>query len=392
MGAPCSGRSWEISFDFAQVAHIIPSKMPARTGDGNLETVGDNNASSTAYKSEHSRPPGPPEASCLVRPNHVIDGRAMDKGAKIFVAGHTGLLGSALVKELARRGFRNVIAMPRRRLDLTNKESVFHFFATERPAYVFLAAGKVGGIIDNKTYPADYLHANLAIQVNLFEAAHRFGVEKLVFYGSSCMYPRECPQPMKEEHLLTGMVEQTSLGYAVAKIAGTIACRVYNQQYGHTRFIALVPNSMYGPNDNFDLHNCHVLSAMIRRFHDAKINRAAVVTLWGTGRVRREFIHSSDVAAASVFAVLNADKLENHHYNIGTGTDYSIEELASMVSEVVGYKGKLEWDTTKPDGAARKLLDSSKFQSLGWQPTVELRDGLRSTYQWYCAEGPAGQR
>lgn len=307
----------------------------------------------------------------------------MDKDSKIYVAGHTGLLGSALMRELARAGFGNIVTKSHRRLDLTQKDSVFAFFAVEKPEYVFLAAGKVGGIIDNKSRPAEYLRANLAIQGNVFEAAREFDVKNLVFYGSSCTYPRQCPQPMKEEYLLTGMVEETSLGYAAAKIAGLVGCKVYNEQYGPNRFIALVPNSMYGPNDNFDLDNCHVLSALIRRFHEAKISNAATVTLWGSGQPRREFIYSADVAAASLFAVQHVDRLQNHHYNIGTGQDYSIRELASIIAEIVDYRGQIVWDKAKPDGAPRKLLDSGKFLSLGWKSQTNFKDGLKKTYEWY---------
>lgn len=312
----------------------------------------------------------------------------MKKDSKIYLAGHTGLLGSAIAKLLASEGFANVVTKPRKLLDLTDKERVFNFFADQRPQYVFLAAGKVGGIIDNKNHPADYLRINLAIQANIFEAATQFDVTNLVFYGSSCTYPKQAPQPMKEEYLLTGMVEQTSLGYAIAKIAGLIACKAYNQQYRSNRFIALIPNSMYGPNDNFDLDNCHVLSALIRRFHEAKIQNAPSLTLWGTGTPKREFIFSEDVAEASVFALRNADRLENNHYNIGTGQDYSIRQLASIIAEIVDYKGKILWDASKPDGAPRKLLDSSRFLALGWDPKTEFHEGLKKTYKWYQTQTP----
>ena len=323
----------------------------------------------------------------------------MNKDSKIYIAGHTGLLGSALMEELARPntgglaggGFSNVVTRSHKELDLTDKDGVFSFFSAERPEYVFLAAGKVGGIIDNKTHPAEYLRANLAIQNNVFEACREFDVERLVFYGSSCTYPKECPQPMKEEYLLAGMVEETSLGYAAAKIAGLVGCRVYNEQYGKNRFVALTPNSMYGPNDNFDLDNCHVLSALIRRFHEAKASGAGTVTLWGSGRPRREFIYSRDVAAASLFAVQHGEHLENCHYNVGTGIDYSIKELASIIAEIVDYRGEVLWDKSKPDGAPRKLLDSTRFLSLGWKPKTDLRDGLQKTYQRYCSRLTAKQ-
>ncbi|MBN2136508.1 MAG: GDP-L-fucose synthase [Sedimentisphaerales bacterium] len=310
----------------------------------------------------------------------------MDKDSKIYVAGHRGLLGSALMKELGAGGFGNIVTRGHRELDLTDKKAVFDFFSSESPDYVFLAAGKVGGIIDNKRHPADYLNVNLGIQTSVFEAATAFESRHVVFYGSSCTYPRECPQPMREDYLLTGMVEPTSLGYAAAKIAGLAACRVYNEQYGVNRFIALVPNSMYGPGDNFDLEHCHVVSALIRRFHEAKIGGAEKVTLWGSGRPRREFIYSRDVAAASLFAVENAGQMENRHYNVGTGVDYSIKELGSIIAETVEYEGQIEWDTSKPDGAARKLLDSERLLSLGWSSTTDLREGLAETYRWYCEQ------
>jgi GDP-L-fucose synthase len=307
----------------------------------------------------------------------------MYKDSKIYVAGHTGLLGSTLIKRLNKYGYSQVITKSHAELDLTDKAGVLDFFAIEKPEYVFLAAGKVGGILSNKTYPADYFHINISIQDNVFEAAQKYGVNHLIFYGSSCIYPKRSPQPMKEEYFLAGTVEETSVGYAAAKIAGIIACKVYNQQHQTNRFIALIPNSMYGPNDNFDIENCHVLSALIRRFHEAKINNAESVTLWGSGKPRREFIYSEDVTEASLFAMQNADKLENHHYNISTGVDYSIEELAEIIAKITNYAGKILWDKSKPDGAAQKLLDNSKFLSLGWKPSIRLEEGLRKTYEWY---------
>ncbi len=307
----------------------------------------------------------------------------MYKDSKIYVAGHSGLLGSALIVKLAEYGYSNVITRTHDALELTDKKAVFDFFSAEKPDYVFLAAGKVGGIVSNKTAPADYLHENIAIQDTFFEAAQRFDVKHIVFYGSSCSYPKNCPQPIKEEYFLTGPIEQTSQAYAAAKIAGIIACQAYNQQYGTNRFISLIPNSIYGPNDNFDLQNSHVLSALIRKFHEAKISNASNVTLWGSGKPRREFIFSEDVAEASIFAIINSGKLLNTHYNAGTGTDCSIKELAKIIAGIVGYNGDIKWDTSKPDGTARKLLDSSKFLSLGWKPVVGLKEGLKITYQWY---------
>jgi len=314
----------------------------------------------------------------------------MFKDSKIYVAGHTGLLGSALIRKLSEQGYSRVVTRSHAELDLTDKRAVFDFFSIENPEYVFLAAGKVGGIVSNKTYPADYLHINLAIQDNVFEASQKYEIRRLLFYGSSCIYPKFSPQPIKEQYLLTAPLEETSEGYATAKIAGIIACRVYNQQSrsrstsGQTnRFIALVPSNMYGPNDNFNLESCHVLSALIRRFHESKINHTESVTLWGSGTPRREFIFSEDVAEASLFAMEHIEQLENRHYNVGTGVDYSIKELTASVAEIVGYEGKVLWDTSKPDGAPRKLLDSSRFLSLGWRPTVSIDEGIRKTYQWY---------
>lgn len=287
---------------------------------------------------------------------------------------------------LVKNGYTRLITRTHDQLDLTNRNSVDDFFSTQRPEYVFLAAGKGGGIVSNKTYPADYLYTNIAIQNNVFEAAHRYDVKHLLFYGSSCIYPKESNQPIKEGYFLAGAVKETSEGYAVAKIAGTIACKVYNKQYKTNRFIALIPNSIYGPNDNFDLDDSHVLSALIRRFHEAKFNDAKTVTLWGSGKPRREFIFSEDIATASLFAMQNSDKLENQHYNVGTGVDYSIQELAAMICKTVGYVGQIFWDKSKPDGTAQKLLDSSRFLSLGWKPSVSLDVGLQKTYQWYLSE------
>jgi len=304
----------------------------------------------------------------------------MYKDSRIYVAGHTGLLGTALTAGLAGQGYNRLITRTHAQLELTDGKAVSDFFQNEKPEYVFLAAGKVGGIISNKTYPADYLHINAAIQDNIFEAAQKYGVKHLIFYGSSCCYPKQCPQPIKEEYLLTGPLEQTSEAYAAAKIAGIAACRAYNQQYKTNRFIALVPNTMYGPGDNFDLDNCHVLSALLGRLHEAKVNQAESVTLWGSGRAKREFIFSEDAADASIFAMQNANHLENTHYNIGTGREYSIAELAAMTASIVGYTGTILWDTTKPDGTERKLLDSSRFCSLGWQPAVNIEEGIKRTY------------
>ena len=307
----------------------------------------------------------------------------MLKDSKIYVAGHNGLLGSALIKKLRSEGYINLITKDRGELDLTDQCAVDVFFQKEKPEYVFLAAGLTGGIIANKSYPATFLHTNIAIQDNVFQAAVEYDVKHLVFYGSSCVYPKDCPQSIKEEYLQTGMIEETSQGYAIAKTAGIISCYVYNNQYDTNRFIALLPNSMYGPNDNFDLENSHVLSALIRRFHEAKMDGKKSITLWGSGNPRREFIFCEDVADASIFAIKNSKRLQNTHYNLGTGIDYSIKELAEIISQIVGYGGDIKWDEIKPDGVPRKLLDSSKFLHHGWKPLVKIEDGIKDTYEWY---------
>lgn len=311
----------------------------------------------------------------------------MFKDSSIYVAGHTGLLGTALLKRLASDGYRNILLRKHSELDLTDRRAVDAFFDAEKPEYVFLAAGLTGGIMANRSYPADFLHTNIAIQDNVFEAAQRHGAKRLVFYASSCVYPKNSPQPMKEDYLLTGQIEPTSEAYAAAKIAGIIGCRAYNNQHGSNRFIALLPNSMYGPGDNFDPENSHVMAALLRRFHEAKKEKKKEVTLWGSGEPKREFLFNEDVADASLFAVLNAERLQNMHYNVGVGVDYSIRELAEIVSDIVGYKDKIVWDTSKPDGAPRKLLDSTRFRDLGWRPNMTLKEGLRATYEWFVKYG-----
>jgi len=307
----------------------------------------------------------------------------MDKDSRIYVAGHTGLLGSALIKKLEEKGFRNIITRTHEELDLARYDEVNVFFARNKPEYVFLAAGVTGGIVANTTSPYYYLHVNIAIQDNVFEAAHKYEVKHLIFYGSSCIYPKYSKQPIKEEYLLAGEIEETSEAYAVAKIAGIRACKAYNTQYNINRFIALVPNSMYGPNDHFDNNNSHVLSALISKFQIAKENKAEETVLWGSGNPRREFIFSEDVAEASIFAVEHSERLENKHYNVGTGIDVSIKDLAHMIAFVVEYNGKISWDLDMPDGAPRKLLNSSEFESLGWKHSVPLETGLRLAYQWF---------
>lgn len=307
----------------------------------------------------------------------------MNKSSKIYVAGHTGLLGTALLKKLKENGFNNIITISYQDLDLTNNLKVDTFFKQNKPEYIFLAAGITGGIIANKTYPAKFLHINISIQDNLFQAAQAHKVKHLVFYGSSCVYPKNSPQPIKEAYLLTGEIEETSEAYAAAKIAGIMGCKAYNNEFKTDRFIALIPNSMYGYNDNFDKNSSHVIAALITKIHEAKIKNKKELFLWGSGAPKREFLFSEDVADASLFVMANSKKLRNRHYNIGTGFDYSIKELAYIIKSIVKYEGEIFWDTSKPDGTLRKLLDSSELNKLGWKPSVTLETGLRLTYDWY---------
>jgi GDP-L-fucose synthase len=307
----------------------------------------------------------------------------MNKADRIFVAGHTGLIGSAVVRRLQNEGFGNLLLANHADLELTDAPAVDRFFGEYSPAYVVLAAGRVGGIIENQTYPADFMNANLAIQLNVLKAAHRSGVRKLILYASSCMYPRECPQPMAESALLSGHPEPTSLAYAISKLAGMQMCLAYNQQYGEQRFIPVIPNSAFGPNDNFDPKSGHVLSSLIRRFHEARQSNVQNLTLWGSGTPRREFIHTDDIADASI-VLLNGDTSKLAlPLNLGTGRDFSIRELAETIAHVIGYSGTISWDTSKPDGAPRKLLDSSRLRDFGWKPAVDFEEGLKGTYQWY---------
>ena len=305
--------------------------------------------------------------------------------SRIYVAGHAGLIGSALVRMLESRGCRKVITRTRAELDLTDASAVAHFFSTERPELVLLAAGRVGGIVANRDRPAQFLAENLAIQSNVIGAAHRAGVKRLVFFASSCMYPRECAQPMAETALFTGRPEETSMAYAVAKAAGTQLCLAYNQQYGVKRFVPLIPNSVYGPHDNFDPASGHVLAALIARFHAAKAKGDASVTLWGSGNPKREFLYADDLAEACwllLAADLSGVELP---LNVGPGSDTSVRELASTIAGTVGYRGGVEWNTSMPDGASRKLLDSARMRKLGWQARVPLHEGVRKTYDWYRA-------
>ena len=303
--------------------------------------------------------------------------------ASIYVAGHSGLIGSAVVRRLGYEGYRALITRRHSELDLRDAGRVAEFFDELRPEYVILAAGRVGGIIENQTFPADFMDENVAIQLNVLKAARKVGVRKLILFGSSCMYPRECPQPMAEEALLSGKPEPTSLPYAMSKLLGTYMCLAYNKQDHTTCFIPVIPNSAYGPHDNFDPKSAHVLSALLARFHQAKVTGAESVALWGSGAPRREFIHADDIAAACVQLLKEDDLAVEFPLNIGVGQDVSIKELAELIAGIVDYRGELKWDQTKPDGAPQKLLDSTRIRSLGWKPQIGLTEGLASTYRWY---------
>ncbi|HBI22815.1 MAG TPA: GDP-fucose synthetase, partial [Nitrospiraceae bacterium] len=305
----------------------------------------------------------------------------MEKESKIYVAGHRGLVGSAILHNLQAEGYNNLVIRTHRELDLCNQEEVRAFFEKERPEYIFLAAAKVGGILANSTYPADFIYNNIAIQIYAIHNAYLYGVKKLLFLGSSCIYPKFAPQPMKEEYLLTGILEPTNEPYAIAKISGIKMCQAYNRQYG-TNFISVMPTNLYGPGDNFDLETSHVLSALIRKFHEAKLS-GQPVTVWGTGTPRREFLYVNDLAEACIF-LMNCYDGEDI-INIGTGLDISIKELAGFISEVIGYRGEIIFDTGKPDGMQRKLLDVTRINSLGWKAKTDLREGIEKTYKWYLS-------
>lgn len=319
----------------------------------------------------------------------------MSPEAKIYVAGHTGLAGSALLRQLKANGYTNVITLTHSALDLTNQEVVRSFFKTVQPQYVFLAAAKVGGIVANNTYPADFITNNLAIQDNVIHEAWRSGVERLLFLGSSCVYPRDCPQPIKEEYLLTGPLEQTNRAYAVAKIAGIEMCSAFNRQYA-TRFLAVMPTNLYGPGDNYDLQNSHVLPAFIRKIHTAKAEGASEVEIWGTGKPRREFLYSDDLAEACVFLMALPDDVFDQLLareeaaaplvNIGCGQDQTILELAELIKEVIGYPGQFALDASKPDGTPQKLLSVDKINALGWHPRTGLKEGLGRAYADYLRQ------
>ncbi|MDT8271724.1 MAG: GDP-L-fucose synthase [Desulfomonilia bacterium] len=307
----------------------------------------------------------------------------MNEHSKIYVAGHTGLVGSAMVRELKRTGYENIVVRELAELDLTEQAAVDAFFASEKPDYVFLCAAKVGGILANSTYPAEFLYINLMIASHVIHASFKHGVTKLLNLGSSCIYPRLAPQPLKEDALLTGPLEPTNEPYAIAKIAAIKLCRYYNQQYG-TRFISVMPTNLYGPNDNFDLETSHVLPALIRRFHEAQEQGYQRVTLWGTGSPRREFLHADDLAGACVFLMEACEPEQIGEFiNIGSGKDLTISELAEVVKDVVGYTGAISWDYSKPDGTPQKLLDVSRMRALGWEAKIGLKEGIRRTYEWY---------
>ncbi len=314
---------------------------------------------------------------------------AINRECKIYVAGHRGLVGSAIIRQLEAKGFNNLITRTRSELDLTNQNEVRSFFADEKPEYVILAAAKVGGIHANNTYPAEFIYLNLMIEANVIDAAYRNGVKRLLFLGSSCIYPKAVEQPMREDVLLTGVLEPTNEPYAIAKIAGIKLCESYNRQYG-TDYRSVMPTNLYGPGDNFHPENSHVIPALMRRFHEAKVKGDKEVVVWGSGKPKREFLHVDDMAAASLF-VLELDKesyMENtqpmlSHINVGTGVDCTIREMAETMKRVVGFQGELTFDSTRPDGTPRKLMDVSRLRALGWQYTIPLESGLTNTYEWY---------
>jgi GDP-L-fucose synthase len=313
-----------------------------------------------------------------MQPNSI-----MDKNAKIFIAGHRGLVGSAIWRKLHQQGFTQLIGKTRAELDLLDTEAVAQFFEQEKPAYVFDAAAKVGGILANNSYPAQFLYENLQIQNNLIHSTYVAGVKKFLFLGSSCIYPRLASQPMKEESLLTGPLEPTNEWYAIAKIAGIKMCQAYRRQYGYD-FISAMPTNLYGPHDHYDLQNSHVLPALIRKFHEAKISGQREVVCWGTGSPLREFLYSEDLADACVFLMANYS--EEPFINIGSGSEISIKALSETVGRIIGFDGKIVWDNSKPDGTPRKLMDSSRLFALGWKPKVSLEDGIRLTYEDFLSK------
>ncbi len=304
----------------------------------------------------------------------------MNKNSKIYVAGHRGLVGSAIVRNLSEKGYNNIVYRTHKELDLTNQTEVNNFFQKERPEYVFLAAAKVGGINANNNYPAQFIYENLMIQNNIIKAAHDHAVTKLLFLGSTCIYPKLAPQPIKEEYLLSGYLEPTNEAYAVAKIAGLEMCKFFKRQYGDN-FISCMPTNLYGPNDNFDLNNSHVMPALIRKFHEAKTSNSSQVVVWGTGKPLREFLYVDDMADACVYLMENYDG--EQHVNIGTGEEVTIEELAYLIKNAVDFKGEIVFDSSKPDGTPRKLTDVTKLHQLGWKHKVDLHEGVEMAYKWF---------
>jgi GDP-L-fucose synthase len=304
----------------------------------------------------------------------------MNKDSKIFVAGHNGMVGSAIVRKLKELGYTKIVTKSRKELDLTNQFQVNHFFHFERPEYVFLAAAKVGGIKANDDFRADFIYENIMIQSNIIKASHSNGVKKLLFLGSTCIYPKHCPQPIKEEYLLTGLLESTNDAYAIAKISGVKMCQSFNKQYG-TNYISVMPTNLYGPNDNYDLNNSHVLPAMIRKFHEAKVEEKDIVEIWGTGTPMREFLYVDDLSDACVYLMNNYNSSEI--VNIGTGEDLTIKDLAHLVKEVVGFNGDIYFNTDKPDGTPKKLSDVSRLKEIGWTYKTSLKEGIQKTYTDY---------
>lgn len=309
----------------------------------------------------------------------------MDHGDTIYVAGHRGLVGAAITRLLASRGFDNLVLKTRDALDLTNQSDVDQFFSTQRPRFVFLAAARVGGILANDRYRGQFIYQNLMIQTNVLEAARRYGVKRLLFLGSSCIYPRDCPQPMRESHLLTGPLEETNRAYAIAKIAGVEMCRAYNQEFG-TSYVPIMPTNLYGIHDNFDPETSHVLPALLRKVHEAKVSGERTVTVWGSGTPLREFLHVDDLASACLHIMQASDHTEL--VNVGTGKEISIRSLAELICEIVGFDGTLVFDSSKPDGTPRKRLDVSKLSALGWSPKISLKEGIQGVYDWYRESGP----
>ena len=306
--------------------------------------------------------------------------KKLELSDKIYVAGHLGMVGSAIVRKLKSEGYQNIIERTSKELDLRDQKAVFDFFENEKPDYVFLAAAKVGGIVANDTFRGQFIYENLQIQNNIIHASHVYGVKKLMFLGSSCIYPKMAPQPLKEEYLLTGLLEPTNEPYAIAKIAGIKMCEAYRDQYG-SNFISVMPTNLYGPNDNYDLNTSHVLPAMIRKFHEAKMESKPTVELWGTGSPMREFLHANDLAEACVFLMKTYD--EKDFVNIGNGVDVTLKELAETIKATVGFEGEIKWNTDKPDGTPRKLMNVEKLHSLGWKHTIDLKEGIAMVYKEY---------